>query len=186
MPKPVVGAALVRKGGADLIMTEKHGLKKVRRWNPHIGEWALTALGRQYFADKPKEYILSLPVQYYIDKKDRHGGEQPVHYKGWFPVSQLSGAVQKEVESATKEQQEQLGRMKRMAGRSRPTLANKDDDDVVEIRRLVIARLARYQEPNGDIVIHYESDTTVVLQPGTPRPWRFSVLTTNVTEKGDK
>ena len=82
MPKPVVGAPLVRKGGADLIQTEKHGLKKVRRWNPHSGEWALTALGKQYFADKPTEYILSLPVSYYIDKKDRHGGEQPVTIRG--------------------------------------------------------------------------------------------------------
>ena len=69
MPKPVVGAPLVRKGGADLIQTEKHGLKKVRRWNPHTGEWALTALGRQYFDNNPTEYILSLPVQYHIDKK---------------------------------------------------------------------------------------------------------------------
>ena len=130
MPKPVVGAALVRKGGADLIQTEKHGLKKVRRWNPHTGEWALTALGKQYFGKNPKEYILSLPVPYDIDKKDRHGAEQPVHYRGWFPVSQLSKEVQKEVETATKEQQAQLSRSQRFQGKRYATTASETDTDI--------------------------------------------------------
>ena len=72
MPK-TTDAPLVRKGGSDYAMTEKHGLKKVRTWNPHEGEWRLTDLGKKHFKADPTDYNLSLPVHIHIDKNTRMG-----------------------------------------------------------------------------------------------------------------
>ena len=59
-----------RKGGADYIKTS-HGLKKIRVWSPHDGMFRLTALGKKYYRNQPSEYVISLPVSYHVERRDK-------------------------------------------------------------------------------------------------------------------
>ena len=76
-------AQLTRKGNADFLPTSK-GLRRVRTWQPSSGQWRLTALGIRYFTEAASEYVISLPVRWNVERKDR---TQMLSYPGWFPVS---------------------------------------------------------------------------------------------------
>ena len=55
---------------------------------------------------------------------------------------------------------------------------------MVDIRKAVTDKLRRYMDDDGHIVIHFESDTYISLNPATPRAWRYSVMRTDVHADG--
>ena len=51
---------------------------------------------------------------------------------------------------------------------------------MTQVRQAVLARLNQYRTPDGDLVVHYESDVLVKYSPGTPRAWKYSELRTTI------
>ena len=115
-------AQLRRKGNADYLPTSK-GSRRVRTWQPTSGQWRLTALGRRFFTAADSEFVISLPVTWDIQRKDRT--EMP-SYPGWFPVSQLAPATRKLVDEAG-------------GGENAPPPRQRDPDLLQNIRLTVLA-----------------------------------------------
>ena len=65
-----------REPGSDAEVIRVRGQKQpqiVRTYDPTLREWNYTALGRQFFANKTVEYVVSIPVRIVGNRKDELG-----------------------------------------------------------------------------------------------------------------
>ena len=68
-------ARLVKKIRTDYIRTMDGKEKAVRTWKPQLGTYTYTALGREYFSQRPRRYIVNVPMLvYYEDNRQNDMG----------------------------------------------------------------------------------------------------------------
>ena len=70
-----------RKQGTrtDFIMMNDGRKAAVRTWHPSKGTFSYTATGKQYFEQRPRQYIVSIPAINHIQHKDGHWDSYPMH-----------------------------------------------------------------------------------------------------------
>ena len=70
----------------DYIRVRNGQEQPVRVWLPGKGKYSYTKLGRQYFAERPRRYIVSIPTITYSDDDD--GWVRPDNYDSLAPTAQ--------------------------------------------------------------------------------------------------
>ena len=63
-----------RKQGTrtDFILMKDGRKAAVRTWHPSKGTFSYTATGKQYFEQRPRQYIVSIPAINHFQRKDGH------------------------------------------------------------------------------------------------------------------
>jgi len=128
----------------------------VRVWDHHTASWRLTPLGREWAKQQQSEFVVSIPINMIIHRKD--GSEQG--FKGYLPASNVR--MHDDLQEALA-----MG-----AGLERRRA-------IAEIKREFKKRLLKYRDEEGDIVLFYESDAVAVYDDSPRedgREWRFSEL----------
>ena len=64
-------ARLVKKIRTDYIRIMDGKEKAVRTWKPQLGTYTYTALGREYFSQRPRRYIVNVPMLVYYEDGER-------------------------------------------------------------------------------------------------------------------
>ena len=64
-------ARLVKKIRTDYIRTMDGKEKAVRTWKPQLGTYTYTALGREYFLQRPRQYIVNVPMLVYYEDAEK-------------------------------------------------------------------------------------------------------------------
>ena len=62
-------ARLVKKIRTDYIRTMDGKEKAVRTWKPQLGTYTYTALGREYFLQRPRQYIVNVPIRVHYEDR---------------------------------------------------------------------------------------------------------------------
>ena len=141
-------AEIKRRGNTDYLKTDartKDGWRAIRTFSSSTGEWRLTTLGKRYYSEVEglPEYVLRIPSLFDVY---RHGRDN-TQYEGWFPYELLDISLRQRLEALTVGQAPDRGA--RIAGFKAKIL------DMLESRR----------DESGQIVLQFESDIRVYLDP---------------------
>ena len=83
---------IIRRQLTDYIALRNGQEAVVRTWHTGEGNYTYTKMGRQYFADKPRRYIVSVPI--ILHKADVNDDEEDERkWKGWFDAKGLGPRV---------------------------------------------------------------------------------------------
>ena len=156
-PLPLASRPIaLRKGHRDYIMLPNNRKAAVRVWDHHTASWRLTPLGREWAKQQQSEFVVSIPINMVIHRKD--GSEQG--FKGYLPASNVR--MHDDLQEALA-----MG-----AGLERRRA-------IAAIKSEFKKRLLKYRDEEGDIVLFYESDAVAVYDDSPRedgREWRFSEL----------
>ena len=62
----------------------------VRTYRADLGEYVYTKLGKEYYKEKPRKFIVSIPV-INVEEKDAEGeGGDPRTWERWFDATRIS------------------------------------------------------------------------------------------------
>ena len=139
---------IIRRFNTDYIKLRNGNEAKVRAWDVGKGTYKYTKMGRQYFAEKPRRYIVSIPIRVHKndDVEDGRG------YKGWYDAKDFGPRVRAILDSG-------------VAG-----------GDVERLKVIILRELVR-NEPNPEeflrkveekeeiIVIYEQSDVIAIYDP---------------------
>ena len=79
---------IIRRQLTDYIALRNGQEAIVRSWHTGKGNYTYTKLGRQYFAEKPRRYIVSVPIEVNKLNDERK-------WKGWYDAKDLGPGVQR-------------------------------------------------------------------------------------------
>ena len=141
-------AEIRRRGNTDYLKTNartKDGWRAIRTFNTASGEWRLTALGKRYFADHDglPEYVIRIPALFDVHRAGRPNAQ----YEGWFPFELLELELRQRLEALT------VG-----------PVPNRDAQ-IASFKAKILDMLETRRAESGQIVLHFESDTRVYLDP---------------------
>ena len=154
-------AEIKRRGNTDYLKTHagtKDGWRASRTFNTSSGEWRLTALGKRYYAnfDGLPEYVIRIPAIFNVYRSGRPNAQ----YQGWFPYELLDIGLRQRLESLT------VG-----------PVPNRDAQ-IAGFKAKILDMLESRRDESGQIVLHFESDVRVYLDPN--HDWEFSSMSTQV------
>ena len=138
---------IIRRFNTDYIKLRNGNEAKVRAWDVGKGTYNYTKMGRQYFAEKPRRYIVSIPIRVTTNDVDDDS-----RWKGWYDAKHLGPRVRAILDSG-------------VAG-----------GDVERLKVIILRELVR-NEPNPEeflrkvdaneeyIVIYEQSDVIAIYDP---------------------
>ena len=137
-----------RKGRTDYI-TVGNKLSALRTLNPVTGDYKYTAMGRKYFRNEKKEYVVSIPIT--VRGRRLNGSEYTI--RGFMPASALG--VPQIMQNATLTQSQR----------------------VAKIKSQVLKNFADHKYLDGELVLYEVSDE--IYTYAREREWRISELNTS-------
>ena len=84
---------IIRRFNTDYIKLRNGNEAKVRAWDVGKGTYNYTKMGRQYFAEKPRRYIVSIPIRVHKNDDVEPDGEDGRGYKGWYDAKDFGPRV---------------------------------------------------------------------------------------------
>ena len=137
-----------------------------------MGNYTYTKLGRQYFAEKPRRYILSIPVLIGILGDEREVLQEAMSfetaqrikfvrkYGGWYDAKKLSNAVRVILEKGV--EGGDANKLKDLVLKQMATDRGKDE-----------AWLEKVKRGEAIMVVYEESDVRAIYDP--TREWEYSM-----------
>ena len=87
-----IDTELIRRHRTDYIKMRNGQQQIVRVYDPKIKNYKYTALGRQFFADKPRRVMVHIPVVYVKGVEDENS------WRGFYDAKSLGGTIKQIVE----------------------------------------------------------------------------------------
>ena len=81
-------------GRTDFVKTKSGCEVQLRSWDPATRAFRYTALGKEFYKRRPKSYIVQVPVNIYVRKRD--GTERS--YQGTYPASDFNAELRRGLE----------------------------------------------------------------------------------------